>query len=322
MEEPSPKLPKNISEEGKSAEPVVPPVAPPSSNSPAPSSPESKKKKFSEAMETIGELLYDWPYTRPVWKVLVKEEKALKEGWPSMLIAIVICCFITHSCTKDSMKEKMSGLKEELQSQIDDLKGQLQDAKADRNKYQTMLAPFQAAALKLYTNEPMQERLDMLAGELDGLSKGANIHLFLNDQTNLFECNPLTFGTITISNFITITNRKLFAQVFNDSSYSAVKCRIDFLATADPTNFDMPGWVQQPPSSTEPSHWTTVSDESVPSSFKWNFPVIMISTNFTSDYFKGQFVISADNAKTRIYYVGLPIHWEESKRVTNIIDKR
>lgn len=268
MEEPSPKPSETTPSESK------PPEKPPSPN-----------------LKAIEDLSWEIPGGQTVLNFFVREGKAVKNGWLAISIMIGLTVWITRSCTKERMNE-----------QVSELRGQLQDAKQDRDTARTMLAPFQAAALKIYTNEPMQERLDLLASELDGLSKEANIRLSVNSLTNLFE-SPRVGVPFTISNFVVISNRTIELKILNLSPYPAIKSVVDFAAEADPTNFQVNGWVGQPSDARHKAHFRYDADHSIPMEMSWGIASIQVSSNFNQPTFTADFIIAADNAKTRRYNI-------------------
>jgi len=207
-------------------------------------------------------------------------------------------------------------------AQMSDLHGQLTEAKADRDKYQMMLAPFQAAALKIYTNEPLQGRLDLLANEVSGLSRDADLQLLINDSTNLIEADVPLGVSIVVSNAFFLTNREISMVVVNSSKYPSVKTRIDFNAEINATNLDTPGWRIQPPGSLGWPHWVYEDDSSIPHNFEWYASSIHVSTNYPSGYFRAECTLSSDNSKTRHFYMIFLVPPLNDKSVTNIIDKQ
>src|ERR1017187_1530091 len=198
-----------------------------------------------------------YPEAKPVREYLGEKMPGVKLKRWVVLLLLTICLaalgiYFVHHADKSTFDSKISstnifyaGKLAKNENEISNLKGQLSDAKADRDKNQLMLAPFQAAALKIYTNEPLQNRLDMLAGELGGLSKQADIKLIINGDTNLVS-EDVHVGDNIINNFITLTNRIIRLEIVNASRYPAIKSSIQFFTSIDPTNLSAVGWVSQP----------------------------------------------------------------------------
>ena len=171
-----------------------------------------------------------------------------------------------------------------------------------------MLAPFQAAALKIYTNEPLDQRLDLLASEIGDVSKQAKVELWINDRTNLMTTEGEFRSAVTVSNFITLKDRRIQINVFNQSKYPAINAFVIFAAPLDLTNLTMDGWHSQPqdPVSGD-NNWRYDADKSVPKFGDWHISTIEVSTNFTGSFFICRLGIAADNSETKDYFVGFMI---------------
>jgi hypothetical protein len=217
----------------------------------------------------------------------------VKNGWVAVALMVGIAIWITHSVTKSGINDKMS-----------DLKGQLTDAKQDRDKYQTMLAPFQAAALKIYTNEPLNRRLDLLANEMGEIPKLANVDLVINSSGDFVICDmPSTIPTAA-SNIVILTDRKISVGLYNESKYPAINAFVNFVAPIGTTNVNADGWFTEPQNQDGRNHWQYTVDHSIARYYTHKMSTVDISTNFTPDFFIGEFDIGADNAESKAYLIG------------------
>jgi hypothetical protein len=259
-----------------------------------------------------------YPEAKPVREYLGEKMPGVKlKRWVVFLLLTIglatLGSYFVHRADKSSFDSKISstnvfyaGELAKKENDISKLEGQLSDAKSDRDKYQMMLAPFQAAALKIYTNEPLQNRLDLLANELGGLSKQSDIELKINDATNLVS-EDVHIGANPVNNFITLTDRTIRVQIFNKSKYPAIKSSVHFVAPIDPTNLAASGWVSQPGDGYGRNHWRYDADSSIPRNYRWYASTIEISTNRASAYFIAECDISADNAETKDYVIGFSL---------------
>ncbi|MGA2179942.1 MAG: hypothetical protein ABSH15_10225 [Verrucomicrobiota bacterium] len=274
---------------------------------------EPSEKKLSPWRQFIEDASWDIPGARALGNlflaIFVLEGKAVKNGWIAFLVFTV--CAFWGGChySEQKIDSKLAGITNyfsvELNKrnfQISELKEQIADAKQDRDKYQMMLAPFQAAALKIYTNEPLNQRLDLLATEMGNISKQVNVILRINDNENLV-MTDVPIGTyLTVSNQIAITNGQIRLGLINKSKYPAINSFVDFAAGTDSTNLILIDWAQQP---AEPGggHWRYSVEKSIPHNHDWHISTIMLSTNFTKGRFWGRFDVGADNSETKTYYV-------------------
>jgi hypothetical protein len=144
--------------------------------------PEEKppEKEPSVWKQFLEDLSWDVPFARAFGNLLLRlfvaEGKAVRHGWFAFVVFIGVAVWITHSRTEGDIDEKLSGITNYfsgqisgLNNQLSDLKGQLKDARQDRDKYQMMLAPFEAMAIAKYTNAPMDQRLDLLGNEMTAM---------------------------------------------------------------------------------------------------------------------------------------------------------
>jgi hypothetical protein len=265
------------------------------------------EQKPTPNQEAVDDLLWDIPFARPIWKFFVREGKAVRHGWVAVAVIVVIAVYFTRLWTKGDVDKNISDATNYFGGVALDLRGQLSDAKQDRDKYQLMLAPFQAAALKIYTNEPLNQRLDFLAKEMDGISKQAIIELRINDSTNLVITELPPGAVFTCSNSITLNDRKIRVGLLNESKYPAINSFVNFLGPFDPSNLTIVGWSLEPQSDAGINHWRYCADHSIPKNYTWLASTIEISTNIKSGYFVSRFDIGADNAEIKSYWIGFTI---------------
>lgn len=75
-------------------------------------SPKSKRKGKQPApnqnQQAIEDLSWDVPFSRTVWNYFVLEGEAVKNGWLAVIILCGISVWITHSCTKDALNDKIT----------------------------------------------------------------------------------------------------------------------------------------------------------------------------------------------------------------------
>jgi hypothetical protein len=280
-------------------------------------SPEQKPTPTQQAVEDIS---WDIPFARTILNTFVKEGKAVKSGWLAFAVIAGITFWITHSWTESGVDAKistatnyLSGELSKMGTEISNLKGQLTDAKQDRDKYQMMLAPFEAMAIAKYTNAPLDERLDLLANgmmvitnAMRGFAKQAVLELCVNDRTNLIS-KEWEDKLIEVNNFLIVTNRQIRINLLNLSKFTATHAFVDFVAPIDPTNVIVDGWHQGEAISTGWNHWRYDVDHSIPSKNGWRISTILILTNFTTDSFFARFDAGADNAETKSYFIMLQI---------------
>src|SRR5689334_19745939 len=93
----------------------------------------------------------------------VRDANSLRERkpWLFLILAVVVVGYVAVTVWKIPS----------LANERDEERKLKEDAIRDRNHAQEMLAPFQAASLKLYTNEPPEKSLRLLAGKMDNLQK-------------------------------------------------------------------------------------------------------------------------------------------------------
>ena len=272
----------------------------------------TKEPNLTPNQQAIEDLSWDIPFARPVWNFFVREGKAVKNGWVAVLIIAAIVFWFTHSWTQDGVDAKISGLENSFKSQISEIKGQLDDAKQDRDKYQLLLAPFQAMAIAKYTNAPLEQRLELYSQTLSAVTNELEsdrpiIHLEINGQKFTSYVSPKLGTAIQLTPLILNTNRQIALQIYNDSETTAEHATVDFMADTDPTNIVADQWTLEPKSSGGMNHWRSVSDESIGSIGNWDFQTITISQNYNQPSLVAQIFIHADRSKTSEYAIGFII---------------
>ena len=201
----------------------------------------------------------------------------------------------------------------QLHDTISGLNSQLTDAKQERDKYQLMLAPFQAAALKIFTNAPLDQRLDLLADEMGiitnalgvmgGFAKQAILELRANGQTNL-SYSYADLGQVNeVTNHITMSNVwQIQISILNRSKFPALHGFVDLFAVSDPTNVVATGW-QPEPFAYGRAYWRYDANLSIPKNGEWYVATIIISTNLSQSVLHTQIDFSADNAETKSCFI-------------------
>jgi hypothetical protein len=286
--------------------------------------PEQKPTPTQEALE---ELSWEIPFVRTIKPFFIKEGKAVKSGWVAVIVIICIAVFFTHHFTVNGIDVEISNLTNSFNGQISELKGQLADAKQDRDKYQMMLAPFQAMAIAKYTNAPMDQRLDLLANEMSVIT---NVLAGLKLAGLKFEKPSFIFflngKQVTNDSIITLPkDRKIIFTIVNKGNITAENLTADFSAPTDATNVDSPGWSEQNSivnSKTmqkieEFSHWTVVSDHSVAPPNGFTTPPLILSKNLSDSYVTigklkkvGFYFPGIENLPDDFIYPYFPVHIE------------
>lgn len=256
-----------------------------------------------------------YPEAKPVREYLGEKMPGVKlKRWVVFCLLTIglaaLGSYLVHRADKSSFDSKVTstnafyaGELAKKESDISNLEGQLFDAKSERDKNQMLLAPFQAAALKIYTNEPLEQRLDLLVGKLGEMSILANIELWINDNTNLIQTEAILHSRVAVSNYITLNDRKIHFKIFNYSKYPARNCYVAILAYIDPTNVVANGWEQEIQNLEGQHSWHCNANLSVPQFADWAASNIEISTNFADRVFIAQIDIGADNAENKTYFV-------------------
>ena len=175
------------------------------------SNPQNHKKKFVE------DVLMELPYAKAIRNYFFREGKAFYDGF---LVFAILAGLIGWFA---ALKGYEYGAKN-----LESTKGELKDAKQDRDKYQLMLAPFQAMAIQVYTNIPIDKRLDYLAAQFSSVS--SNLTATLESQNPSFQlyCNDklITNGSvISLKN-----NRTVGLTVRNTSPVTAEHVAMQFMA--------------------------------------------------------------------------------------------
>ena len=287
------------------------------SDKPPEQTPEQKPTPNQQAIEDLS---WDIPFARTILNFFIREGKAVKNGWLAVGIIVGITIYCTRSCTEGDVDAQISAatnyfggelLKKENETSY--IKGQLTDAKQERDKYQLMLAPFEAMAIAKYTNAPLDQRLDLLAGEVADITnamsvfaKHAILELQINGSTNLILNEP-EIGNNEVRNSIIVTNRQLRIRILNRSKYSSINSFIYFMSLLDATNIIIDGWQREPQTTGGFNSWKHSPDNSIPRNFAWDISTILISTNFIGDSFSAEFEIGSDNSESKIYFVGFHI---------------
>jgi hypothetical protein len=268
------------------------------------------EKKPTRSEEDIDDVLWEIPFARPIWKFFVREGKAVKNGWVAVAVIVGVAVYFTHHWTNSDVDAKISDATNYFGGVISDLKGQLTDAKSDRDKYELMLAPFQAAALKIYTNAPLDQRLEILASTMNVVTNElANdkpiLHLEINGT------RPVAFESVKVGEMLPATpillntNNQIALAIYNDSQITAEHVSVDFIAAIDPTNVLADQWMLEPKTPSGENHWHLVATDSYGALEFWFPQTITISHNFQQQLLLGRFTIHADHSMSWTYSIAL-----------------
>jgi hypothetical protein len=253
------------------------------------------EQKTTPNQQAIEDLSWDIVFFRTVWNFFVREGKVVKNGWVAIIIIVGISVWITHLITKGSTDDVISNLK-----------GQLADAKQDRDKYQVMLAPFEAMALAKYTNAPLDQRLDLLTHEMDIVNNALssmgnekpNLGIIANEQT--IESN----ATIHITKRASRTVQFLIINIGHGTASSLA---FIFMTPLDRTNILVGnGWFYGGHGFVDNktwNHWDVTGTRSIPSGGFTLTPCLTISSNYSEATFPAAVSVYADNAIMKTYPV-------------------
>ena len=304
------------------AEPTTPPAPEQPDKKPAEELP---GKPISENEQAIEDLSWDIPFFRTVWNFFVREGQAVKNGWLAVLIMVGISVFVTRDCSREKMDEKIAEAKKEYENKSSELSGELIDAKRDRDKFQMMLAPFEAYALAKYTNAPLDDRLALLGATMNLITNELAIdrpvlHVEINGQKLKGSESP-KIGQHLDANIIPLgEDRHIAIKVFCDSEVSAQNATIKFYAQDDSSKILVSQWklaLGQP--IPDWNTWNLMCDQSIIGGGGWDTETILVSTNLTEPQFSGHIKIFADRSKTWAY--GILFVFQNNKGVTNIVDR-
>ena len=253
--------------------------------------------------EAVDDLLWDIPFARPIWKFFVREGKAVKHGWVAVAVIVGITVWFTYSRTESEIDAKISELTNDFNSQISDLKGQLTEAKQDRDKYQLMLAPFEAMAIAKYTNAPLDQRLDLLTAAMTTIT---NVLSDIESSRPTFDLliydSPITNGQVIVLK----KSRELKIGAGNKGEMTAKHVTIDFSTPIAASNVIFNSdWQPEPVvksvNGTDYNHWVATATLSAGKHDAFLAAQITISTNFTEPSFPISIRIHSDESKTQFY---------------------
>jgi hypothetical protein len=172
---------------------------------------------------------------------LFREGKAVRNGWLAILLICGASVFVTYACTKNAMEGKLAEQKQKL----DESNGELVDSKHDRDKYQELLAPFEARALSVYTNAPIDESLRLFFQNItnaisDIKPEQATFDMLINGMaiTNV----DTTPGALVQSHIIYVDSSKgLHVRARTTSKVTALRPAIDMMYSIGFTNISFGG---------------------------------------------------------------------------------
>lgn len=262
------------------------------------------------------------------WGIFVKYVFTWKWGFVLILLGLLTwgAISITHYCDKNDLKEvvhtneiniaeitktnlaAIAGLSEKVVT----LKEENSQMRQERDKYQMLLAPFQALALTTYTNGTVEQKLEKL-GEtiLDVQNTIAFEKPNLLVEVNGEKLTPLTVhfegqmtnyigSPINAAVILIPKSREVSFKVTNVSGAPAERLTILLSAQIEATNMISVGWNYM--SFNKDIHqWSIVADNSVAEKVPFFANTLQISTNFSGAAFFGNITVYANRAKTVAY---------------------
>jgi hypothetical protein len=277
-----------------------------------PEPPKEQKPTLTE--QAIEDLSWEIPGARFLLNFFIREGKVVKNGWLAFAVIVGITIWLTHSWTNRDVDSKIStatnyisGELAKKETKISTLKGELSDAKQDRDKYQLLLAPFEAMAISKYTNAPLDQRLELYSQTLSAITNKLEsdrpiIHLEINGQKIVGYDSPRVGMTWPAPPFLLNKNRQIAMRIFNDSDVSAEHINISFTAVTDTTNILADQWILEPINNGA-NHWHIVAIDSVDTMATWFPQTVTVSQAFNQPNLEAQIVIHADRSRTRLYPV-------------------
>ena len=233
------------------------------------------------------------------------------------ILALLGGCF-TCSLGYEWGTKKLETVRKDDNKQIDTLAGQLKDAKQERDKNQLLLAPFQAMAIQVYTNVPIDKRLEYLTAQVGSIS--SNLLTTIESERPSFD---LYFYDKLITNGSTISlkeNRTVSLTVRNASSITAEQLTVLFLTPNGIATTNLIGgdfWKPFDVKSLDISNTTIVRNQKF-NSWQWisqdpvqgiglkSVNTFSITTNMTWPVIgDAEFRVSANNSKLQRYVVTL-----------------
>jgi hypothetical protein len=250
------------------------------------------EQKLTPNQQAIEDLSWDIIFFRTIWNFFVREGEVVKNDWLAIFVIVGIAVWITHSVTKSGIDDTVSNLK-----------GQLTEAKADRDKNQLMLAPFEAMAIAKNTNAPLNQRLDLLVNAMTAVTNAIAsdkpvLHLEINGFKFTSYESPKVGDVMPSTSLLLNTNRQIALFVVNDSTVTAEHITVDFVADIDSSNILADQWVLEPKVLGGRNHWHSVATDTQGAMGGWTPQTIVISQTFKNRFLNGQFLIHADRSTT------------------------
>ena len=213
------------------------PPQPPAAQQATNSQPEPQTPATTPQKQFLHTLIDELPHAKAIQGFIYREGKAVWNGWIVFGIIAAIVAWFAFSKGYDFGAKK-----------LESVQGELKDAKQDRDKYQMMLAPFQAMAMQIYTNVPIDKRLEHLTAQFSSTS--SNLLAALDADKPVFE---LYIQNTLITNHSVISlkeSRQLEMVIQNVSLVTADGLSVDLETPTGvtPTNIVFGAdWRIQPP---------------------------------------------------------------------------
>jgi len=262
--------------------------------------------------QVIHDVAEKVPFHKTFKLLFFRDKKFVKEGFLVFLLIAVLSAFAGYKWEKSRADSEMAGVRQGNEKMVNQLKGELSATKQDRDKYQILLAPYEAYALAKYTNAPIDQRLELLTAAMLSFTNQFNadkpiLGLQINGQT----INPLAGNlkkgddlypnaTIQLS-----TNREISIVVVNDSEATAEHITVDFFAGIDVTNVVANGWLLEVPGANNVNNWRITAEASFgqfENLYLGQYP-IKILPNYKKQFLTAHIRLHSDRSKTFMFVV-------------------
>ena len=284
-------------------------------NSPMPPAPEKPTLNEQVIEEGVKKILFG----TQIKEFFFPDGKHLRNDWLVIVIVIGLSVYGGLVYETHILNPKITKLTDSVKLKddaISELKGELKDAKQDRDKYQLQLAPFQAMAIKIYTNVLADERLDAFADQLTSVS--SNLVAAIESERPYFEFY-INNRLVTNGSSVSLkANRRLELIVRNISSATAEGLSVELSAPlgVDPTNLICgQSWMGMPLGTTVENgvistnamayRWVIKSVRPIPERNSFGADTLELSTNLTYPVMTFQFDLYAVRSKRQTYIITL-----------------
>lgn len=237
------------------------------------SQPEAKPNGKRDLLKLVWDLLWDLKSI----KAYIENEFKHFSKFPILVVLGVFIGGMAGWFTKSHFADKelntvtvaYQSTNSFLSGQLNSTKDELTNVKQECDKYQNMLAPFQALAEHIYTNVPSDQRLDSLTGQFVDFK--TNLFAQIEAERPFFE---LYINNKLMTNYSYIDihdSRTLNIAIYNGASVSANEAIISLTTPpqVDPTNYIHDAYWQQEPPVTALTKDGTIGTNIIAYDFKW-----------------------------------------------------